>query len=98
MKLEKLIQAAASKKAVLLDLDNTLYVYKPCHEKALKKTWQVYGQRIQKISFPAFTKKYNAARKVIHHRLHGQATSHSRLHYFQILLSSDSVSLALDFE
>ncbi len=97
--LKKLKQAVLQKKAVLLDLDNTLYAYAPCHREALKKTYQVYSRRIEKISFAQFQEHYNQARWEIHKRLHGQAASHSRLHYFQIMLEKKgSVSAAADFE
>ena len=99
MKLNQLKAAAKDKKAIFLDLDNTLYKYNPCHLHALKETHYVYCRRVQKISLAEFLKKYQRARSETSRRLQGQAASHSRLHYFQQMLANEpSVSTALDFE
>lgn len=97
--LTQLKKALQFKKALLIDLDNTLYAYDPCHQYALKKTHQFYCSKVGRISFAQFKKNYDQARHQIHKRLHGQAASHSRVHYFQIMLEGkESVSSASDFE
>ncbi len=75
-------------KAVLLDLDNTLYEYEPCHQYALKKCWQ-YFQEINSISFARFKKNYEDARQEVKKYTTGQAASHSRFLYFQKFLENE---------
>ena len=72
-------------KAVLLDLDNTLYEYEPCHQYALKSCWQ-YFQKNNQISFSKFKKDYEVARQGVKKYTLGQAASHSRFLYFQRFL------------
>ena len=72
-------------KAVLLDLDNTLYEYEPCHQYALKSCWQ-YLKKNHKISFAQFKKNYEVARQSVKKYTLGQAASHSRFLYFQRFL------------
>ena len=69
-------------KAVLLDLDNTLYKYEPCHQNALKCCYE-YFRKTQQISFAQFKNDYNLARLKVKENTHGQAASHSRFLYFQ---------------
>lgn len=68
-------------KGVLLDLDNTLYAYEPCHDSALDKCRHIASTQFN-ISPSQFDEGYKTARKIIHERLHGQGASHSRLLYF----------------
>jgi putative hydrolase of the HAD superfamily len=72
-------------KAILLDLDNTLYKYEPCHQYALKNCWQ-YFQKDNPISFAQFKKNYKLARRDVKKYTFGQAASHSRFLYFQRFL------------
>lgn len=83
--LNRLIRKAAVKKAVFLDLDNTLYAYEPCHKAGLKAAFRHYS-RLEPLSWRRFLTAYLEARRVIHKRLRGQAASHSRLLYFKTLL------------
>jgi len=83
----KLRKKLVGKKAVFLDLDNTLYRYAPCHQSGLKAAHTAYS-RIETISFSAFLADYQKARAIVHHRLKGQAASHSRLLYFQALVEA----------
>ena len=71
-------------KGVLLDLDNTVYLYEPCHEYALNAC---VVKAFKELTIPKtkFLELYNKARKTINHQLHGQAACHSRLLYFQYL-------------
>lgn len=74
------------KKAVLLDLDNTLYSYDPAHHEGLRGAYLYYRRRIEKISWPVFRNAVHRARLVIHNRLKTQGASHARLLYFKTLL------------
>lgn len=75
-------------KVILLDLDNTLYPYAPCHLEALKRAYLAYRKFVEPISLPFFRRRYAKARKETRRRLRGLAASHSRLLYFQRLLES----------
>ena len=75
-------------KAVLLDLDNTLYEYELCHQYALKSCWQ-YFQKNNQISFSKFKKDYESARQEVKKYTNGQAASHSRFLYFQRFLEKN---------
>jgi putative hydrolase of the HAD superfamily len=69
-------------KAILIDVDNTLYPYAPCHEAASRrvedKVMQVLG-----IDREIFRDASLRARDEIKKRLGRTASSHSRLLYFQ---------------
>lgn len=84
--------------AIFIDMDNTIYEYSRCHNKAIKA---LESYLKNKISMPAgiFREGYEKARQQIHLRLDNTASSHNRLLYFQYLLEQagcDSmVSLAL---
>jgi len=72
-------------KGVLLDLDNTLYEYAPCHEYALKNCYERLRKEIE-ISYEEFSKNYAAARDEVKLKTNYQAASHSRFLYFQNFL------------
>ncbi|MSR77739.1 MAG: HAD family hydrolase [Candidatus Omnitrophica bacterium] len=84
--LKRLYELVRTKKAVFLDLDNTLYRYEECHRHALKKSHLLYLKAVERLSFPQFLKEYRQAQYAIHTRLEKQAASHSRFLYFQTLL------------
>ena len=69
---------------VLIDLDNTLYSYDICHNTALKKLAQAVVEKLN-IDKNLVLEAYHNARKIIHQRHSGQAASHSRLLYIQLL-------------
>lgn len=69
-------------KAVLLDLDNTLYSYDEAHSKALKAVKRKLISSLS-VSSNDFDSAYLAARQDVKKRLEGTAASHSRLLYFQ---------------
>jgi len=71
-----------SVKGVLLDLDNTLYIYEPCHQKALKECYQLLNQSL---SFEQFVELYSKHRQIIRDRLLPQGACRSRLLAFQEL-------------
>ncbi|MGL4388815.1 MAG: HAD family hydrolase [Brevinema sp.] len=69
-------------KGVLLDLDDTLYPYKPCHEKALQ-AWVTQVSESLNISIEKALEEYNSARRCVNTQLHATASSHSRFLYSQ---------------
>ncbi|MBT4174588.1 HAD-IA family hydrolase [archaeon] len=73
------------KKAVLFDLDNTLYDYDKPHKKALKNVYRVLKKHV-KISFPRFLLLFGFAKREIHRELAGTAAAHNRILYFQRLI------------
>jgi putative hydrolase of the HAD superfamily len=88
-------------KAVMCDLDNTLYEYDVPHQKALKA---VQDKCINYFSIKAtdFKKAFNFSRFQIKKELGKTASSHSRLLYFQRALENLGfglhISIALDLE
>jgi len=96
-RVDKLIVAVEKKKAVLLDLDNTLYAYTPCHNQALARSSAFYRENIEPIPHRVFLKYYAQARAHIHRTLKGQAASHSRLLYFQTLLEKRTGRTCLEW-
>ena len=73
-------------KAVLLDLDNTLYLYHPCHEAALGKVYEYFKIRGVFNDFALFKKEYDFSRRTINIDLAGTGASHSRFLYFKLLV------------
>lgn len=73
------------KKAVLFDLDNTLYDYDTPHKTALKKVYQTLRSKI-KITEKEFGRLFDISKKEIHRELAGTASSHNRILYFQRLI------------
>ena len=73
------------KKAVLLDLDNTLYEYEPAHNSALKATYNILKKELG-IPLEKFLKLYALSQAEIHRELAGTAAAHHRVLYFQRLI------------
>ena len=71
-------------KGVLLDLDNTLYSYDTCHQKAMEACMMQASMKFG-IEEDIFSSLLKDARSRVHKDLHGQGASHSRLLYFQKL-------------
>ncbi len=69
------------KKAVLLDLDNTVYSYDACHTPSLNAC-----QALLNLDLIQFQALYCEARDDVHHRLSGTAAMHHRLLYFKKML------------
>lgn len=67
-------------KGILLDLDDTLYLYEPCHNKALKSCWEATKDRL---SYGEFSKLYRQLRNQVKSELYPQASCRSRLLAFQ---------------
>jgi HAD superfamily hydrolase (TIGR01549 family) len=72
-------------KGILLDLDNTVYEYFPCHEKALQALYEEY-YKIQPLSYSLFLDAYKEAQVAVKQRTQGQAANHSRLLYIQYMI------------
>ncbi|MBT5022892.1 HAD-IA family hydrolase [Candidatus Woesearchaeota archaeon] len=73
------------KKAVLFDLDDTLYEYGPVHKQALKASYSILKKKI-KIDWEKFYYLFNLSKSEIHRELSGTAASHNRVLYFQRLI------------
>lgn len=72
-------------KGVLIDLDDTLYLYDPCHEVAKKAMLDLICQRFG-ITLEVANSHYTQARARVHKNLKGQAASHSRLLYAKCMV------------
>ncbi|MES2617064.1 MAG: HAD-IA family hydrolase [Bacteroidota bacterium] len=72
---------------VFFDLDNTIYPYTPAHKVAQKAALEQFSQAYA-LTMDDATARYKAARHIIHDRLHGQASSHSRLLYFKEMIQA----------
>ncbi len=70
---------------MLFDLDDTLYSYRPVHEKALKEAHRIFKKEL-KISLEEFLHLYKISRKEIQRELAGTASAHNRVLYFQRLV------------
>lgn len=70
-------------RGVLLDFDNCLYIYEPCHQAALLSVKTELEKMVGKID--NFFELYKIAQSRVKARVHGQASSHSRILYFQAM-------------
>ena len=70
-----------SPSAILLDLDDTLYAYEPCHREALNAAQELCAKEF--FFAPNEFKEYAIAKSQIKDQLTKTAASHSRLLYFQ---------------
>lgn len=74
-------------KAILFDLDNTLYDYDFAHKKALKSSYEKLN-KYHKLSYSEFEKLYLISRREIHRELSGTASAHNRVLYFQRMMEN----------
>jgi putative hydrolase of the HAD superfamily len=74
-------------RGVLLDLDNTVYTYKPCHEKALRATFESLNEAYA-CTFEEFLRLYKEAQESVKSRTKQQAASHSRFLYLQAMIEN----------
>lgn len=74
---------------VILDLDNTLYEYEPCHKRALFNVFNAFSG-IFPCTYDEFTCLYKEAQDSVKSRTSNQAASHSRLLYFQHMIEKCS--------
>ena len=87
--------------AILFDLDNTLYPYKPAHMAAMAAVRAKVTESLA-ITSADFDRAFKQARDLVKKNLSGTAASHNRLLYFQRMLEllglGSQVLLALDLE
>lgn len=88
-------------RAVLFDLDNTLYAYDPAHHAGLAAVREK-AERMLGLGADAFDAAFKKARSEVQQRLGATGAAHSRLLYFQRLIElvgmKTQVLLSLDFE
>lgn len=86
---------------VLLDLDNTLYAYEPCHKAGMAEAAEL-AKELLNIPEGMFLTHFTKAREEVKARLGPVASSHSRLLYFQRTIElaglASQVSAALQLE
>jgi len=88
-------------RAVLFDIDNTLYPYDPAHEQGMQAVVEKVKQSLgfeEKVFLDAFDR----AKEIVKGRLGDTASSHNRLLYMQIALEllglKTQLYMALDLE
>ncbi len=70
--------------ALLLDLDNTVYAYAPCHAAGLAAVKSLAASRFAAWQDPeTFTAAIHSAPRLVKARVGGTAAEHSRVLYFQ---------------
>lgn len=79
-------------KAVLFDLDNTLYDYDKTHKIAMKEVYKEFKKYV-KINEEKFIKLFNISKAEIHKELAGTASAHNRILYFQRLIEKTKETL-----
>lgn len=79
-------------KGLLIDFDDTLYDYERCHHYALSCVFASLTDYTN-IDVESLLERYNIAKKAIHIPLHGYASSHNRLLYFQKMIEQLPVRL-----
>lgn len=75
-------------RAVLFDLDDTLYPYPPCNEagkRAAHETFRALGYDLDR---EAFRERYQEARREVKRELAGTASAHERFLYFKRLIAN----------
>jgi HAD superfamily hydrolase (TIGR01549 family) len=72
----------ANLKGILLDLDDTLYAYKPCHQAGYEACKALANKKYT-VSNLDFDSAWKLGRDKVHYDLHGQGACHSRLLYAQ---------------
>jgi HAD superfamily hydrolase (TIGR01549 family) len=100
----KILNAAALQerpRAILFDLDDTLYAYHGPHERAMAAVRNKVGASL-KVTAPQFDEAFARARKAVKAMLGETASAHNRLLYFsrmiELLGLSSQPAIALDLE
>lgn len=83
-------------KAVLMDLDDTIYSYDECHKSAEAEVIRNIELRLQ-VSESDFLVALSSAKKAVKTRLGNTAASHSRLLYFKTALAILGFSSDFDY-
>ncbi len=84
-------------KGVLVDIDNTLYDYKPAYKKALEKCYEFFIREFQiSFSFKEFSEEYTEKRREVTERLKPQGACRSRFFAFQSLFEDINIPQAFN--
>ena len=76
---------------LLLDLDNTVYAYSPCHRAGLAAAQTTAGELDPEwLDARRFDSDYRAARTAVKAQIGEQAAAHSRLLYFKRMLEQSA--------
>ena len=81
-------------KAVIFDLDNTLYDYDYCHNKALKEIFKFINEK-NGINVDILSEEYNKASFFLKCELKNTASSHNKMIYFKRMIESLNLNLNL---
>jgi L-ribulose-5-phosphate 4-epimerase len=73
------------KKAVLFDLDDTLYDYSKVHKIAIKEVYKLLKEKLN-LSYTKVKYLFKLSREEVHRELSGTASAHNRILYFQRLI------------
>ncbi len=84
------------KKAIIFDLDNTLYDYDLCHKNGLEFSYKYLKEKYN-VSFEDYIQLYNKVRKETHKELSGVSSSHNRIIYFKKLFMKLSSNFDSEF-
>lgn len=74
-------------RAVLFDLDDTLYPYPPCNEAGKRAAFERFRDLGYELDRERFRERYQAARREVKRELAGTASAHERFLYFKRLIS-----------
>ncbi|OIO64392.1 hypothetical protein AUJ68_06380 [Candidatus Woesearchaeota archaeon CG1_02_57_44] len=74
-------------RAALLDLDHTLYDYRPCHAAGMQAMLQLAEEKLG-LDKEGFRTAYRQAQEENKRLLVGTAAEHSRLHYAKLIVES----------
>lgn len=75
-------------RAVLFDLDDTLYPYPPCNEAGKRAAHETFRELGYDLEREAFRERYQEARREVKRELAGTASAHERFLYFKRLIAS----------
>ena len=77
-------------KAIIFDLDDTLYDYSGCHEKAMESLKKYCMDRFL-LTEQGFRDRYSVSKKIVKQKLGNNASSHNRMLYAQVFLELSGV-------
>jgi putative hydrolase of the HAD superfamily len=80
---------------IAIDLDNTMYVYNPCHEAGMTAVSAELKNRLD-LSETQWLHAYDSSRQNVKARLGKIASSHSRLAYFKGMLENLGIPTQLE--
>lgn len=75
-------------RAVLFDLDDTLYPYPPCNEAGKRAAYETFRDLGYGLDRETFRERYQEARREVKRELAGTASAHERFLYFKRLISA----------